>query len=302
LRNWLGSQRSPGKAPLRRLAAHSKALRAVVRVKISFFFYFFATILFTSGRFPVSLFVLLNQLPVHLMRTKSLALSLLSAAAITLFFAPLHAETIYVSYHNNSSVNKAIHWQHFDGSSWQPNPIGADIVPSAANSGPYTRNAGWRVRCFYGDPHTTPTIPMYMDDGTTEWVIPSGGGTSPTFRVLPIVSIYALEWTTIEGSFFPAIFRIQRTGSTSSSLSVETIIGGTATFSPSFDFSFVANGGSQIDPVAITAGNSYVDAYVWSYGDGYAEPLGETVILTIDTSSSYSIGSPSSDVVEIVEE
>jgi hypothetical protein len=114
-----------------------------------------------------------------------------------------------------------------------------------------------------------------------------------------VISISAIVPDCYEGVDL-GTFRLSRTGSTSASLTVAFTTSGTAIGpSPSMDYSLDVGGTAVFTSVTIAAGNSYVDVDVIPWYDGYSEPNGDTVIVTIDSSTAYTAGSPNTDYVTI---
>ncbi|RCJ42063.1 hypothetical protein A6770_35235 [Nostoc minutum NIES-26] len=98
--------------------------------------------------------------------------------------------------------------------------------------------------------------------------------------VSPIISITAIDADAAEADSDPAIFRISRTGDTSTALTVKYTISGTA------------NNGSDYnqltESITIAAGESFVDLTVTPKDDIYREGS-ETVTLTLFTQPDYAV-------------
>jgi len=107
---------------------------------------------------------------------------------------------------------------------------------------------------------------------------------------VPVVWVLADDDQATEQGPTPGTFKVYRSGSTSSALTVVFALGGTA------------DNGSDYAPlgasVIIPAGRSWAAVTVSPVDDGRDEN-GETVSLTLRSSTNYSIGSPSSATVTI---
>jgi len=108
----------------------------------------------------------------------------------------------------------------------------------------------------------------------------------------PTVTITATDSTGSEPGTNAGKYRISRTGSTASSLSVYFTMSGTATNGT--DYNTISS------PKTISAGSSYVDVTLTPKDDSAVEG-NETAVLTISTNSTYERGSPYSATVTILE-
>jgi len=103
---------------------------------------------------------------------------------------------------------------------------------------------------------------------------------------LPDVGILATHPVTSEGDHTsPARFTLTRSGSTAASLSVNLLIGGSAT--PGADYLPVPS------PITIPAGQASREIAIFPYQDSLAEGA-ETIVLTVDSGTGYTVASPSS--------
>jgi len=119
--------------------------------------------------------------------------------------------------------------------------------------------------------------------------------TSNAFNViaLPVVSITASDGTTTEGTpSDTGVFTVSRTGSTAAALTVSYTIGGTATNGGDYD----GLSGSVIIPIGAVS----VPITVVPREDNLVEG-NETVIITLTSSSAYTVGAPGSAAVTIVD-
>jgi hypothetical protein len=119
---------------------------------------------------------------------------------------------------------------------------------------------------------------------------------SPSSATVKIVSdervtISAIDSTATEAGPTTGAFRVSRTGSTASSLTVFYSVGGTAT--PGSDYTTLPGS------VTIPAGLSTADIIVTPINDSLAE-VNETVVVKLTPKSTYTIGTPSSATVSIV--
>jgi hypothetical protein len=108
-------------------------------------------------------------------------------------------------------------------------------------------------------------------------------------RTVPSTVTIAANGDATEGGSSGS-FRVSRDDSPPSSLSVNIIISGSAT--PGADYSFITS------TATIPANQSYVDVTVTPVNDSTAEPT-ESVVATIGTSGSYTVGNPSAATVQI---
>ncbi len=104
----------------------------------------------------------------------------------------------------------------------------------------------------------------------------------------PVVGIELVDAIAAEDSNNPGTFRFSRTGSTASSLSVKYLRTGTSGFSSDYTLS-PTPGGSSPYSVTIPAGADHIDVVATPNQDTLIEDA-ETLILTLDASSSYVIG------------
>jgi hypothetical protein len=106
------------------------------------------------------------------------------------------------------------------------------------------------------------------------------------------VTVSAIDPTAIEAGLDPGAFRISRTGSTASALTVSYTVGGTATAGTDY----TALPGSAV----ISAGTLFTDVPVAPLSDNVRDST-ETVILTLAAGAGYDIGTPSAATVTITE-
>jgi hypothetical protein len=109
---------------------------------------------------------------------------------------------------------------------------------------------------------------------------------------LPAVTVTAPDASASEAGPDTGRFRLTRTGSTSSSLTVAFILGGTA--SSGADFAALTS------PVTIPAGSATLDLTVTPVNDASAE-ASETLILTLAAAAGYTLGSPVAATVTILD-
>ena len=109
---------------------------------------------------------------------------------------------------------------------------------------------------------------------------------------LPTVTIVATDPNAAESGGDRATFTVQRTGETSMSLIVDYLIGGTAMEGIDYE--------SLVGSVTIDVAASSAPVTLTPFDDSEPEPS-ETVILTLPTSSSYTVGAPSSATVSIAD-
>jgi hypothetical protein len=110
---------------------------------------------------------------------------------------------------------------------------------------------------------------------------------------LPVVTIAATDPNASETGPDPGIFTVTRTGPTTSPLTVNYTVGGTAT--PGSDY--VALSGS----VVILSGQSSAQIVVTPIDDAVVNEGDETVIATLTANAAYLIGAPSSATVTITD-
>jgi subtilase family serine protease len=118
---------------------------------------------------------------------------------------------------------------------------------------------------------------------------PSCDGTSG----VPRVTITTTTATAPEGDTQSGLFTVSRTGDTTAPMTVFYSVGGTAT--PGIDYAALS------DSVTIPAGASTAPISVTATDDGVYEG-NETVLVTLGQGSGYSIGSPGSAVVTVVDD
>ncbi|MFN0317554.1 MAG: Calx-beta domain-containing protein [Burkholderiales bacterium] len=112
-------------------------------------------------------------------------------------------------------------------------------------------------------------------------------------EVAPTVSVAAADSSAAESPLDTGVFRIARTGATTSALTVGFSMSGTAT-----------NGADYVSlPASITipAGSASVQATVTPINDTLIES-GETVVLTLFTGTGYALGTPASASVTLTSE
>jgi hypothetical protein len=110
--------------------------------------------------------------------------------------------------------------------------------------------------------------------------------------VLPTVTLTAADPTAAEPAA-PGSFRVARTGRTTTSLSVSYSIGGTATTGTDFT--------TLTGTVTIPVGVTFATITVTPVNDTVVE-LPETVILTLQPTTRYAVGTPSSATVTITDD
>jgi hypothetical protein len=115
--------------------------------------------------------------------------------------------------------------------------------------------------------------------------------TATYITVLPTVTIVATTPTATEGGAAGA-FTVTRTGNTTSALSVSYTVTGSATNGVDYQ--------SLPGSVQIPAGQLSVSILVTAFADSI-EDNGETVIVTLSPNAAYTVGSPSSATVTILE-
>jgi hypothetical protein len=126
------------------------------------------------------------------------------------------------------------------------------------------------------------------ENGSTadSFSIVKGGGTP----ALPAVTVTASDASASETGPASGTFRITRTGSTASSLTVAFALSGTAANGTDYD--------TLTSPVTIAAGSASADVTVTPKDDAAVES-NETVVLTLTAGASYTVGAPSSAQVTI---
>jgi hypothetical protein len=213
-----------------------------------------------------------------------------------------------VSSHLTNNTSSTIYYQWFldAGTGWV-NRFGSGGYATLAAGATVDRNlvqlnSGDKWYFNYG--YSSTTMTSYMElytDGSTLYTA-TGSDTDIGWEVHPTVYMTYSGGMT-EGGYPPseslvAKVEIHRTGSTSSSRTVYLAEGGTAIFSPSFDWSLQ----ERVSPYSyigssttIPAGSSWIELWMIAWNDGYSDP-NETASLSIapDTSGTpYAVGSPS---------
>ena len=129
---------------------------------------------------------------------------------------------------------------------------------------------------------------------------PPYSGTAPdlgarergTVSGLPTVTVVATDASAAEGGGNPGTFTVSRTGSTTGALAVNYQVGGTA--APGQDYTALSGS------VTIASGAASAPINVTPIDDALSEGS-ETVMVTLSSSSAYSVGSPSSGTVTIAD-
>ena len=136
----------------------------------------------------------------------------------------------------------------------------------------------------------TETVVVTLSSGPVYTI---GSPSSATVRIISDerVTIAARDATATEAGPTTGAFRVSRTGSTASSLTVFYSVAGTAT--PGTDYTALPGS------VTIAAGSSVADILVRPINDTLTEG-NETVVVTLSSRPTYTIGSPSSATVTIV--
>ncbi|EEF62342.1 LamG-like jellyroll fold domain-containing protein [Pedosphaera parvula] len=119
----------------------------------------------------------------------------------------------------------------------------------------------------------------------------SGGGADDSSPSIPPVSIVATTPSTAEKATPPGVFTVTRTGSTSSSLSVSYVIGGTATNGVNYT--------ALTNPVVIAAGTTSAVVQIKPIDFSFQQ-LSETVNLTLAGNTNYTIADADNDTVTIL--
>ncbi len=132
---------------------------------------------------------------------------------------------------------------------------------------------------------------------TVTMIVTGPGGSDDEIKtdyvvVDPIVTITAVDATASEPGKDTGTFRISRTGSTASALTVYYTIGGTATNGKDYRAIAVSK--------KIPAGASYAEIVITPLNDKLKEGS-ESVILNLSANAAYAIGSPGSDTVMILD-
>ena len=160
---------------------------------------------------------------------------------------------------------------------------------------------------FLPGSNTTDVLIMVTNDSTSEptktvtLTVATGTGYTPgtpgtaTIEVLDddadVVSVAAVADATEGGS--AGTLRFTRTGSLASSITVNYTVGGTATSGTDFT--------SLSGSVTIAANAASADATVTPAADNVVEDGGETVTLTATSGTGYTVGTPSSGSITIVD-
>ena len=110
---------------------------------------------------------------------------------------------------------------------------------------------------------------------------------------VPTVTISATTNTATEQGPTPGVFRVSRSGGTSSALTVNYTVSGTATSGSDY----FALSGSAV----ILAGQSSAQIVVTPVDDGVVGEGNETVVVTLTSNSGYTVGAPSSATVTIID-
>jgi hypothetical protein len=213
---------------------------------------------------------------------------------------------------NNTTVNKSIRieyqppggsWNWYsDNAPWTDTDVEPLSYPSYIDSGNLSASHGTKIRVVYGDAggSSRPYNMALESDGSTEVTL-TQNGLIGVFEILPSISITATDNTAVENGDY-GTFRVTRTGSTSSALTVYfSTTGSTATGpSPSMDYVLAGESdlGWYIDVwVTLEAGNSEESFDVQAWND-YDEPE-EYVILNVKANSAYAQSSAGSATVGI---
>ena len=108
---------------------------------------------------------------------------------------------------------------------------------------------------------------------------------------VPVVTVVAIDALAFESTVDPGRFRLSRTGSTASSLTVTFTLTGTATNGADY----------QAVPLSVTfaAGSATVEVWVRPLRDSDNAEVAETVILTLTDGAAYDVGTSASATVKI---
>jgi hypothetical protein len=142
------------------------------------------------------------------------------------------------------------------------------------------------------EPDETIVLTLASGTGYTVGTISAITATILNDDVLPTISIAATDANAAEQNRDPGVFTITRTGATSSSLTVNYAIGGTATNSTDYD--------NLTGSLTIPIGQSSATVTVTPIDDNLIEQT-ETVLLNLSNSANYTIGSPNNATVSIVD-
>jgi len=168
-------------------------------------------------------------------------------------------------------------WKRGDTWPVPPNPIPMDYVTRA---GYLWRNG----ECYSYDPSKDP--PMCWDTAPCEQ--PEVTVTAPDDQA-----------SEVESAFYKGVFRISRTGETSSSLTVNFTMNGTA--DNGADYEEDRKGRPISSPVTVPAGSSFVQIVLKPIADALCEGR-EEAILTLSPGSGYEIGTPASATIMIADD
>lgn len=183
--------------------------------------------------------------------------------------------------------------------------LGYHVYRSAAVTGPFTRlTSSWVSGTSFTDTSVNSGTYTYMVRAIKLETTPSGtfyNASQGTFATvtgvvlgLPTVTVSAVDPNASEAGPDPGVFRISRTGSTASALTVYFTLGGTS--GNGTDYAY-------INPtVSIPASAASTDVVISPIDDTLVEGT-ETVVLTLssDTANTYVVGSPSTDTVFIAD-
>ena len=114
----------------------------------------------------------------------------------------------------------------------------------------------------------------------------------PVAAATPDVSVAVAPSSVAEDGATNLVYTFTRTGATTSALTVNFSVGGTATFSTDYTQTGAATFGASSGTVTIGAGNSTATVTIDPVADSTVES-NETAILTVTSGSGYNVGSPS---------
>jgi hypothetical protein len=145
-------------------------------------------------------------------------------------------------------------------------------------------------------PNGTYELRLFANDGFTRLATSNQFSVSQ-FSVnagsLPVVTLAVTDGIATEGNpADTAVFTVSRTGNTASSLTVNYTAGGTATNGVDYQ--------TLTGSVVIAAGQSSAMITVTTIDDSLVEG-NETVIVTLSANAAYTVGSPASGTVTIVD-
>jgi phosphodiesterase/alkaline phosphatase D-like protein len=149
--------------------------------------------------------------------------------------------------------------------------------------------------CPIGVPGPLPNgvyeLRVFANDGFTRLATSNPFNVGPV--VLPTVTVAVTDGIATEGNpSDPAIFTINRTGSTAPPLIVNYTVGGSA--ANGFDYQGLSG------TVLIPAGQSSANVTVTTLDDSFVEG-NETVVLTLNSNTAYNLGSPVSGTITIID-